>query len=197
MPLDAGKPRAAADPGHGPRSLFSRSSGPWPGPLSFHVRRRAADRQVDPPYAVFIATELKDSMNFSAEGRHPSIDERFIPLLRHVLPRIDATEPREPYGPWLVQWVSERAITDDAIALTESLIRQERSRMNRTFAITALQSKLEREARYLNKSLVTAGCWRAGKLHLIDIDPIDTVIVFSQASPAPRPLSGLTIDGDA
>ena len=159
------------------------------------VRRLVPRRQAGPPHAEFLATELQAPMNPSAEGRHPSIDERFVPLLRRVLPILDAPGLHEPGGPWLVQWVSERAITDDAIALTESLIRQERSRMNRTLAVAALQSKLDREAGYLNRSLVNAGCWRAGQLHLLDIDPIDAVIVFAQASPAPCPPSGLTIDG--
>lgn len=167
------------------------------GQISLVVRRLVPRRQAGPPHAEFLATELQAPMNPSAEGLPPSIDERFVPLLRRVLPSLDAPGSHEPGGPWLVQWVSERAITDDSIAITESLIRQERSRMNRIFAVTALQRKLDREAGYLNRSLVTAGCWRAGKLYLIDIDPIDAVIVFSQSSPSPRPLSGLAIDGGA
>jgi hypothetical protein len=68
--------------------------------------------------------------------------------------------------------------------------------MGRTFAENALRSRQDREARFLNRSLVTAGCWRDGELHLIDIDPIEAVIVSSRSTPAPRPPSGLTLVGD-
>lgn len=136
-------------------------------------------------------------MDPSAESRNPAIDERFILLLKSVLPKIDVTIAPETDDPWLIQWVSERTITESTIGMIESLLRQEQSQMNRSFALTALQSKLDREARYLNQSIVSAGCWRDGNLHLIDIDPTEAVIIFSESSPAPRPPSGLTLDGTA